>query len=168
MPKLPAYLQTEYISHTRRVMSLYKKMCRDLYYHEVDYFEVRFKQLQIRKKFEDNMHIKDMRKAKMLLEEAEADFKSNIMHPAHQYDPRPFHPFSKWGISENREKMVPDYVMDWYHPLEKAQYPYFFAKREQMKDEYLTVWKKKMLSQTADLDNNSSEPTADAKVEPKN
>lgn len=137
------YLKRELISHTRRVCSLYKKMCRDVEYWEEDFFEGRFKKLVIRQQFDENKNIKDVRVGKVLLEKAEAKFKDD-QHPLHVHGP-PLHPFSKNGIAYGRNFLSPDYVMDYYNPLEKARYPYFFAKREQMKDEYINLWKKKML-----------------------
>lgn len=44
---------------------------------------------------------------------------------------------SATGIAYKRERIVPDWVLDYWHPLEKAQYPKYFARREQMKDEYV-------------------------------
>ena len=140
---LPSFLNRELVSHTRKVQALYKKMCRDVAYWEEDYFEVKFKRLQIRREFDKNKAIKDVRVARDLLTRTEEDFTENVMHPNHRYDFRPWHPFSKHGISFERELESPDYVMDFYHPLEKARYPFWFAKREQMKDEYLALWNKK-------------------------
>jgi len=37
----------------------------------------------------------------------------------------------------------PDWVLDFWDPMEKAQYPYYFAKREQRKKEYIERWEKK-------------------------
>lgn len=137
------YLKRELISHTRRVCSLYKKMCRDVVYWEGDFFEGRYKKLLIRRQFDENKNIKDVRIAKMLLEKAEEKFKED-QHPYHIHG-QPLHPYSKNGIAYDRDFKSPDYVMDMYHPLEKAQYPYYFAKREQMKDEYIALWRKKMM-----------------------
>lgn len=136
------YLKRELISHTRRVCSLYKRMYRDINYHEDCFFEGRYKQLELRQKFDKNKNIKDMRVAKALLDQGETDFQKTA-HPYHIQGARPWHPFSKHGISEGRELESPDYVMDMLHPLEKSRYPYWFAKREQMKDAYINLWKKK-------------------------
>lgn len=136
------YLKMDLVSHTRRVCSLYKKLCRDIDFSEEDFFEGRYKKLLIRAEFDKHMGIKDRRKAKAILESGEKYLFDNI-HPNHS-DYQPYHPFSKEGISYGRELLSPDFVMDWYQPLEKAQYPYYYAKREKMKDEYLELWKKKM------------------------
>jgi len=33
--------------------------------------------------------------------------------------------------------------LDSWHPLEKAQYPKYFAKREERKKEYIALWEKR-------------------------
>lgn len=136
------YLKRELVSHTRRVCSIYKLMVRDVDYWEEDFFEGRIKKLLIRKEFDKNKNLKDIREAKMLLQKAEEKFK-DTQHVYHKYG-QPYHPYSKEGIAYGRNLESPDYVMDTYDPLEKAQYPYYYAKREQMKDEYLNLWKKKL------------------------
>lgn len=138
------YLKTELVSHTRKVLSLYRRMSRDIEYWEMDFFEARLKKLLLRQQFDKNKDIKDMRLAKATLERGEKWYLKNA-HLSHINEPPMLHPFSKNGISYGRELLSPDYVMDWYHPLEKAQYPYYYAKREQMKDEYIALWNKKML-----------------------
>lgn len=49
---------------------------------------------------------------------------------------------SPGGIAYGREVDLPDWVLDYWHPLEKAQYPDFFARREQRKREYVELWEK--------------------------
>lgn len=137
------YLVRDLVSHTRRVCSLYKKMLRDIDWSEDDFWEGRFKKLQLRAEFDKHKNIKDMRAAKALLETHEQNFLTT-MHPYTAYGLE-WHPYSKEGIAYGRNMLSPDFVMDNYHPLEKAQYPYYFAKREAMKEEYLKLWKKKMV-----------------------
>jgi NADH dehydrogenase (ubiquinone) 1 beta subcomplex subunit 9 len=38
---------------------------------------------------------------------------------------------------------VPDWIVDFWHPAEKAQYPDYFARREERKKEYVERWEKK-------------------------
>lgn len=133
----PPHLQREFISHARKVCSLYKKAARDIEAWENDFFEVRFQKLQLRKRFDDNKSIKDPRVAKRLLLQGEEEHES-ICH-----DQPPIKPYAKDGIAYGRNLESPDAVMDAYHPLEKARYPYYFAKREQLKDEYIRLWQKK-------------------------
>lgn len=137
------YLTQDLVSHTRRVCSLYKQMLIDIDWWEDDFFEARFKKLKLRAEFDKHMHIKDAREAKALVEKYEQVFQDNI-HPYHAAGIER-QPFSKEGISYMRNLESPDYVMDWWHPLNKAQFPYYFAKREAMKDDYIRMWKKKMV-----------------------
>lgn len=51
-------------------------------------------------------------------------------------------PLSPGGTAYDRELQPPDWVLDYWHPLEKAQYPDYFARREQRKKEYLEWWDK--------------------------
>ncbi|KAL9874729.1 NADH dehydrogenase [ubiquinone] 1 beta subcomplex subunit 9-like isoform 2-T6 [Glossina fuscipes fuscipes] len=45
------------------------------------------------------------------------------------------------GVFE-REVELPDWVFDYWHPLEKAQYPEFFAKHEDRKNQFVAWWEK--------------------------
>lgn len=49
---------------------------------------------------------------------------------------------SPGGIAYGRDVIPPDWVLDYWHPLEKAQYPDYFARREQRKKEYVIWWEK--------------------------
>lgn len=44
------------------------------------------------------------------------------------------------GVAPERVVEAPDWVLDYWHPLEKAKYPIYFRKREQRKCEYLELW----------------------------
>jgi len=57
------------------------------------------------------------------------------------YQPLKF-PTSPGGVAYDRETIPPDWVLDYWHPLEKAQYPDYFARREQRKKEYIAMWEK--------------------------
>lgn len=50
---------------------------------------------------------------------------------------------SPGGCAFEREVIPPDWVLDFWHPLEKAQYPEYFARRELRKKEYVEWWEKK-------------------------
>lgn len=147
------YLKRDLISHTVKVCSLFRRLIRNVEFSEDDFFEQRYKKLLIRAEFDKYKNVKDLRKAKALLEMGENHFKKNVdpfyaAHPVVQT-------FSKEGIAYDREDLSPDWVMDYHHPLEKARYPYYFAKREQMKDEYIELWKKKMMVPNVDEKKNS-------------
>lgn len=49
---------------------------------------------------------------------------------------------SPGGVAYDRVVTPPDWVLDYWHPLEKAQYPEYFKKREQRKKEYIAMWEK--------------------------
>lgn len=51
-------------------------------------------------------------------------------------------PLSPGGVAYEREVHPPDWVLDYWHPWEKASYPEYFAKREQRKKEYVEWWEK--------------------------
>lgn len=52
-------------------------------------------------------------------------------------------PTSPGGVAYEREVEPPDWILDHWHPLEKAQYPEYFARREQRKKEFIQEWNKK-------------------------
>lgn len=57
------------------------------------------------------------------------------------YCPKQF-PHSPGGSAYARIVEPPDWVLDYWHPLEKAQYPEYFARREERKKEYVKYWEK--------------------------
>lgn len=88
----------------------------------------------MRARFDAQRNHKDMRVAKKLLEEGERELWLN-RHP----QPKLF-PYSPGGVCYERTTYYPDVVLDFWHPLEKAQFPYYFAKREQRKKEMIEYW----------------------------
>jgi len=46
-------------------------------------------------------------------------------------------------VAYGREPRSPDWVLDLWHPMEKAQFPDYFAKRSQLKKEYIEHYVKK-------------------------
>ena len=50
------------------------------------------------------------------------------------------YPFDEGGIAFQREFLCNDTVLDHWHIYEKAKYPEFFAKREELKEEYLLLY----------------------------
>lgn len=90
----------------------------------------------LRERFDNNADIKDMRIARKLLADGEQEL-FDKQHP----QPLSF-ANSPGGIAYGREVELPDWVLDYWHPLEKAQYPDYFARREQRKKEYVIWWEK--------------------------
>jgi len=132
-----AYLQTKVISHAARVKALYKESLRQLqsyYYYRHLY---RYHAVLLRARFDEHAGEQDMVKAKVLLEKGEEE----LFLTRH---PQPFKfPNSAGGIAFGRETLVPDWIVDMWHPLERAQYPEYFARREKRKLEYIDRWEKK-------------------------
>ncbi|KAF5275092.1 hypothetical protein FQA39_LY07029 [Lamprigera yunnana] len=125
------------VSHTRKVQSLYKRALRTLeaWYDTRDVF--RYQAVLMRQRFEANRCIADLSIAKSLIEAAEEELFQNT-----HYNPKQF-PESPGGVAYIREVIPPDWVLDYWHPLEKAQYPEYFARREVRKKEFVEMWEKK-------------------------
>lgn len=90
----------------------------------------------MRQRFEENRKEPDERKAKEMLAEGEAE----LFREQH-YQPRQW-PNSPGGVAFGRTVEPPDWVLDYWHPLEKARYPEYFARREQRKKEWVEMWEK--------------------------
>ena len=52
-------------------------------------------------------------------------------------------PKSPGGTAYLREVVPPDWILDYWHPLEKAQYPEYFARRELRKKQFIEMWEEK-------------------------
>ncbi|XP_054164323.1 NADH dehydrogenase [ubiquinone] 1 beta subcomplex subunit 9-like [Oppia nitens] len=131
-----SYLKRELTTHTRRVQNIYKRICRNEESWLLERHEIRYRLTIIRAEFEKHRHVKDMRLARSLLDEGERYLFKNI-HPSPRY-----FTFSPGGVCFERYADYPDWHLDHWHPLEKARYPYYFAKREQRKKEYIEMWEK--------------------------
>ncbi|XP_005953318.2 NADH dehydrogenase [ubiquinone] 1 beta subcomplex subunit 9-like [Haplochromis burtoni] len=81
-----------------------------------------------------------MVKATMMLKAGEEEFWTN-QHP----QPYIF-PDSPGGTSYERYECykVPEWVLDHWHPSEKAMYPDYFSKREQWKKLRMQSWEKEV------------------------
>ncbi|XP_011159528.1 NADH dehydrogenase [ubiquinone] 1 beta subcomplex subunit 9 [Solenopsis invicta] len=125
-----AHIPSELISHQQKVCRLYKRAmrCMQDWIHNVH--DRRYEAALLRERFDKNKDIKDFRYAKHLLEEGEKELFSKL-----HYQPITF-ANSATGSAYGREAKIEDWVLDYWHPIEKAMYPKYFARREQMKDEY--------------------------------
>ncbi|XP_064599323.1 NADH dehydrogenase [ubiquinone] 1 beta subcomplex subunit 9-like [Liolophura sinensis] len=132
-----SYLQTRVLSHGQRVCKLYKQTLRQLesYYGDKRYW-YRYNCVLMRARFDENKDVKDLRVAKKLLEDGERELFLN-----QHVQPVKF-PNSPGGVAYGREPPVPDWIYDTWAPLEKAQYPEYFARREKRKQEYIERWEK--------------------------
>uniref|UniRef100_A0A6V7LME4 NADH dehydrogenase [ubiquinone] 1 beta subcomplex subunit 9 n=1 Tax=Bracon brevicornis TaxID=1563983 RepID=A0A6V7LME4_9HYME len=96
----------------------------------------RYEAVLLRARFDANKDIKDLRKAKELLLAGEEELRG-FLHP----QPLVF-ATSPGGCAYDRESPSPDWVLDYWHPTEKAMYPKYFALREKRKLEYIEFYKK--------------------------
>ncbi|CAH1113592.1 unnamed protein product [Psylliodes chrysocephalus] len=124
-------------THTRKVQSLYKRALRMLenWYDRREVY--RYHAVLMRQRFDQNRNIKDTRSAKELVAKGESELFENS-----HWHPRKF-PESPGGVAYGREVQPPDWVLDHWDPLEKAQYPEYFARREQRKKEFVKMWEDK-------------------------
>jgi len=131
-----AYLQTKAISHAGRVKKLYKaalKDARDWYWYP---HLVRYQSVLLRARFDEHRDEVDLRVAKRLLLAGEQELNSR-RHPV----PIKW-PDSPGGINFGRQQHVPDDILDSWHPYERAQFPDYFERRAQRKQEYIDNWEK--------------------------
>ncbi|XP_076048124.1 NADH dehydrogenase (ubiquinone) B22 subunit [Oratosquilla oratoria] len=131
-----SYLQTEILSHSRKVCSFYKRALRNLesWYDRRPAY--RYRATLLRAEFDKNKDVKDLRIAQQLLEKGEQE-----LFEKQHYQPKKF-PLSPGGVAFERSVAAPDWVLDYWHPMEKAAYPDYFARREQRKKEYIEWWEK--------------------------
>ena len=130
------YLRTSVLSHGQKVCRLYKEALRNLqsYYHYRHIY--RYHAVLLRARFDSHKDEKDMRVAKQLLLDGEKELKAKA-HPQ-----RLRFANSPGGSAYGREPIAPDWLLDLWHPLERAQYPEYFKRREQRKLEYISRWEK--------------------------
>jgi NADH dehydrogenase (ubiquinone) 1 beta subcomplex subunit 9 len=100
-------------------------------------FQYRYQAVLMRDKFEKNRNLKDQSQIQLLMNEGEKELFLK-QHP----QPRKF-ANSPGGVAFEREVEPPDWIVDYWHPLEKAQYPEYFARREERKKQWLDMWDKK-------------------------
>lgn len=134
--ELASAFKRDFVSHTRRVQNLYKRCVRNEESFHSDKAEIAYVWATVRAEFEKHRHVRDLRVAKMLMEEGERRLFEHL-HPS----PKKFI-FSPGGLMFEREHIYCDSHLDIWHPLEKAQYPYYFERREQLKKEYIQNWEK--------------------------
>ncbi|CAK1541380.1 unnamed protein product [Leptosia nina] len=124
------------LTQTQKLGNLYKRALRNLesYYDRRHVY--RFQAVLLRERFDKIAALKDQREFnRRLQEEEEALFA--IIHPI----PKKF-ALSPGGVAYQRVVTPPDWVLDYWHPLEKAQYPEYFKRREERKKEFVAMWEK--------------------------
>ncbi|XP_077302641.1 NADH dehydrogenase (ubiquinone) B22 subunit [Arctopsyche grandis] len=132
------------VSHQRRVCQLYKSALRNAESFMSNRHLYRYQATLLRARFDANKNEHDMIKARKFLTDGEEE----LFQRQHGI-PRKF-PHSPGGVAFEREVIPPDWVLDHWHPLEKAQYPEYFARREQRKKEFVERWEKTYGKPTAE------------------
>ncbi|XP_028040495.1 NADH dehydrogenase [ubiquinone] 1 beta subcomplex subunit 9 [Bombyx mandarina] len=132
MAQIPLGVKT----HAQKVCSLYKRALRNLeaYYDRRHVY--RYQAVLLRERFDKHAKETNMIKANELLKEGEEELFLK-QHPIPKYFAT-----SPGGVAHERVVTPPDWVLDYWHPLEKAQYPEYFKKREQRKKEFVAMWEK--------------------------
>ncbi|XP_028176886.1 NADH dehydrogenase [ubiquinone] 1 beta subcomplex subunit 9 [Ostrinia furnacalis] len=123
-------------THVQKICSVYKQTLRNLeaFYDRRNVY--RYHAVQMRVRFDEIVNEKDFRKSQEMLKLAQEEL-FLTQHPI----PKKF-PLSPGGVAYERIVNPPDWVLDYWHPLEKAQYPEYFKKREQRKKEFIAMWEK--------------------------
>ncbi|KAI9562359.1 hypothetical protein GHT06_013324 [Daphnia sinensis] len=132
-----AYLQTEVLGHTQKVCRLYKRALRHIEEFASNRVAFRYNAVLLRQKFDENRSLTDALKVQTLIANAEEElFQKQHTHPLKFAE-------SPGGSAYGRELKSPDWVLDYWSHDEKAQYPEYFARREELKKEYIAYWEKK-------------------------
>ncbi|CAH0730261.1 unnamed protein product, partial [Brenthis ino] len=127
-------------THAQKVCNLYKKAMRQIESYYGARNVVRYHQVILRSRFDANKYVTDPKDKRRLFWVGEHEL-FMTQHPV------PIAKFSKsiGGVAYGRFVEPPDWVLDYWHPLEKAQYPEYFKKREERKCEYMDKWCKGIL-----------------------
>lgn len=124
-------------THKQMIKNLYKRAYRNLESHaDYDFVKFRVDAVMLRARFDENKNVNDVVKIRTLVQDAEKELWDNLHGSPIKF------PESPGGVAYQREHPTPDWVMDYWHPLERAQYPEYFKRREQRKKEFLVWWEK--------------------------
>ncbi|KAI5646431.1 hypothetical protein NE865_01364 [Phthorimaea operculella] len=125
-------------THAQRVCNLYKQAMRTLEAYYVARNVVRYHQVLLRARFDENSCITDPKEQRRLLWLGQDElFKKKHSIPCMKF---PTSLGYAQGVAHGRVVTPPDWVLDYWHPLEKAQYPCYFSTREKRKCEYIKLW----------------------------
>ncbi|PIK53892.1 putative NADH dehydrogenase [Apostichopus japonicus] len=123
------------LTQQQRVLRLYKKAVRHLQCWYVDRVEFRYQAVLLRARFDEQKNEKDMKAAVRCLEAGEKEFWER-QHP----QPYIFID-SSGGTRYERNIPSPEWVLDNWHPAERARYPTYFARREKRLQDETARWK---------------------------
>ncbi|KAL0962319.1 hypothetical protein UPYG_G00338580 [Umbra pygmaea] len=156
-------MATAYLTHSQKVLRLYKKSLRHLESWCIFRDKYRFYACMLRARFDEAKDEKDMVKSTLMLKAGEEEFWAN-QHP----QPYIF-PDAPGGTSYERYEMykIPEWCLDFWHPSEKAMYPDYFAKREQWKKLREQSWNREVqqLQEETSADGPKSEALPPARKE---
>ncbi|XP_019628861.1 PREDICTED: NADH dehydrogenase [ubiquinone] 1 beta subcomplex subunit 9-like [Branchiostoma belcheri] len=127
-----------YLSHAQRVCRLYKRASRHLESWCVMRDKFRYEATLLRARFDEHKDEVDMVKAVKLLKAGEEEF-------LQRQHPQPYiFPDSPGGTTYERYQAYqhPDWLLDHWHPSERARYPEYFKKREQRLKLVKEAWEK--------------------------
>ncbi|XP_023943002.1 NADH dehydrogenase [ubiquinone] 1 beta subcomplex subunit 9-like [Bicyclus anynana] len=127
-------------THAQKVCTLYKKAMRQIESYYVARFVVRYHQVILRARFDKHKCEADPKEQRRLYWVGQQEL-FDTTHPV---------PIAKFassagiagGPAHARVVTPPDWVLDYWHPLEKAHYPEYFCVRELRKCEYIEHWNK--------------------------
>jgi len=131
----PGWYFTKALSHRQKVLRLFKRSMRECdNWYMPDILEASYHKRILRARFDMYKNENDTRKSKQLL----LDGVRELWEKRH---PQPYlAPYDVYGPAYFREPMPSDNVLDYWSYPERAQYPKYFAKREQRKKEVLDHW----------------------------
>ncbi|XP_050359790.1 NADH dehydrogenase [ubiquinone] 1 beta subcomplex subunit 9-like [Nymphalis io] len=127
-------------THAQKVCTLYKKAMRQVESYYCARNVVRYQQVILRSRFDANKNVTDAKDQRLLYRVGKHEL-FMTQHPV----PIAKFPYSvgiAGGVAYARVVEPPDWVLDYWHPLEKAQYPDYFKRREIRKSEYIDKWER--------------------------
>uniref|UniRef100_A0A0A9W0G0 NADH dehydrogenase [ubiquinone] 1 beta subcomplex subunit 9 n=1 Tax=Lygus hesperus TaxID=30085 RepID=A0A0A9W0G0_LYGHE len=131
---MASHIPTKVLNNKQKVLSLYKRALRNLESWNGWRLDYRYQAVLMRARFDENRNIKNEKKIAELLNDGEEEL-FRRMH----WQPKKF-ANTIGGNNYGRAHETPDWVLDYWHPLEKAQYPEYFARREKRKEEFIRNW----------------------------
>lgn len=143
---VPPYLQYEVYGHTSRVKNLYKRCYRTLESYMTDRPEFRYYARKLRHEFDLNKGVSNLVEARRLVDNGYKEWFQEMHYDEFKFVDSP------GGVAFDRNQVVPDCSLDFWHPLEKSEYPDYFARREQRKLEYIDYYNK-VYGKDAPIDN---------------
>lgn len=126
---------TGIITHTQRVQRLYKRALRNIQSFYCNCTPaIRYRSVLLRQRFDNNKYICDPTAASEMVCLGEEELRENL-----HWDVVKFHG-APGGTNFEREVILPDWIVDYWDALEKAQYPEYFQKRELRKKDYIKFY----------------------------